>query len=289
MTRNGKIARLPKAIRDELNQRLEDGQLGVRLVDWLNMLPEVQTVLTEQFDGRAINEVNLSEWKAGGYLDWQARREMLADTQELIEEAQDLKAGTNGPLAEQLGAIVAGRYAQLLNRWNGVVDEAFTKQLKGLRMLCQDVAVLRRGELAVGDQALRAERLALDKKQFDNAMRCTEAKALEYCLDESKEFPEVADTFRQGFALLKEYKEGKKKNGDYLAKKQAERAAEWERRNKEFAEQQRLEDEARERERQEQQAKIDARKARWMAAHPGQDPQAGKWWAWRPEEETRQE
>ena len=106
MTRNGKIARLPKAIRDQLNRRLEDGQPGVRVVEWLNTLPEVHTVLTEQFDGRAINEVNLSEWKAGGFLDWQARQEMLAHTQELVEEA-------------------------------------FTKQLKGLRMLCQDVAVLR--------------------------------------------------------------------------------------------------------------------------------------------------
>src|SRR5882724_3232194 len=125
MTRNGKIARLPKAIRDQLNKNLEDGMPGVRVVDWLNTLPEVQTVLTEQFDGRAINEVNLSDWKAGGYLDWQARREMLADAQELSEEAQDLKAGTSGPLAEHLSAIVAGRYAQLLNRWNGEVDEGF--------------------------------------------------------------------------------------------------------------------------------------------------------------------
>ena len=32
MTRNGKIARLPRALRDELNRRLQDGQPGVRLV-----------------------------------------------------------------------------------------------------------------------------------------------------------------------------------------------------------------------------------------------------------------
>jgi hypothetical protein len=36
MTRNGKIARLPKAIRDQLNKNLEDGMPGCRLVDWLN-------------------------------------------------------------------------------------------------------------------------------------------------------------------------------------------------------------------------------------------------------------
>jgi hypothetical protein len=32
MTRNGKIARLPQAVRDELNQRLQDGRKGVELI-----------------------------------------------------------------------------------------------------------------------------------------------------------------------------------------------------------------------------------------------------------------
>ena len=45
ITRNGKIARLPRAIRDELNCRLADGEIGGRLVDWLNGLPEVQKIL----------------------------------------------------------------------------------------------------------------------------------------------------------------------------------------------------------------------------------------------------
>src|ERR1700735_2174125 len=73
MTRTGKIARLPREIRDQLNQRLNDGQSGRRLVTWLNSLPEVQQVLAANFDGRPLTEQNLSEWKAGGYLDWLAR------------------------------------------------------------------------------------------------------------------------------------------------------------------------------------------------------------------------
>ena len=32
MTRNGKIARLPRLIRDELNRRLRDGELGKDVV-----------------------------------------------------------------------------------------------------------------------------------------------------------------------------------------------------------------------------------------------------------------
>ena len=34
MTRNGKIARLPRDIRNQLNQRIADGEPGVRLVEW---------------------------------------------------------------------------------------------------------------------------------------------------------------------------------------------------------------------------------------------------------------
>ena len=41
MTRNGKIARLPRQVRDQLNRRLRDGQKGNQLAAWLNSLPKV--------------------------------------------------------------------------------------------------------------------------------------------------------------------------------------------------------------------------------------------------------
>ena len=43
MTGNGKIARLPRAIRDELNRRMDDGQTGKELLPWLNGLPKSKT------------------------------------------------------------------------------------------------------------------------------------------------------------------------------------------------------------------------------------------------------
>ncbi len=42
MKRNGKIARLPRAIRDELNRRMDDGQTGQELLPWLNGLPQAK-------------------------------------------------------------------------------------------------------------------------------------------------------------------------------------------------------------------------------------------------------
>ena len=40
-TRRGKIARLPLAVREELNTRLRDGEEGKQLVLWLNGLPAI--------------------------------------------------------------------------------------------------------------------------------------------------------------------------------------------------------------------------------------------------------
>ena len=84
MTRNGKIARLPKEIREQLNQRLDDGKQGKDLVSWLNSLPEVQSVLATLFGGQAINKHNLSQWRKGGYREWLAKQEWLEVKKQLL-------------------------------------------------------------------------------------------------------------------------------------------------------------------------------------------------------------
>jgi hypothetical protein len=43
--RNGKIARLPRPVREELNERLERSAESPGLLQWLNGLPEVKTLL----------------------------------------------------------------------------------------------------------------------------------------------------------------------------------------------------------------------------------------------------
>jgi hypothetical protein len=70
MTRKGKIARLPEELCNEVNRRIYDGEPGVDIVAWLNVLPEVQAVLRAFFGGRPVNPVNLTKWKAGGYCQW---------------------------------------------------------------------------------------------------------------------------------------------------------------------------------------------------------------------------
>src|SRR5580698_5545288 len=102
ITRNGKIARLPKAIRDELNRRLSDGEPGNQLVSWLNSLPEVQKVAAAEFGGRAVREQNLSEWKQGGYADWLRQQEALELVCSLSADGEELQTAAVEPLTEKL-------------------------------------------------------------------------------------------------------------------------------------------------------------------------------------------
>jgi hypothetical protein len=107
MTRTGKIARLPQTVRQQLNLRLADGEPGRQLVAWLNGLPEVKAVLERDFGGRPVTEQNLSEWKQGGFVDWQRHQETLDSMRLAAEQAQELTAeGGVTPLSDVLSASV---------------------------------------------------------------------------------------------------------------------------------------------------------------------------------------
>ena len=112
MARTGKIARLPFTVRNLLNEKLRDGEQGTKLVAWLNGLPTVLKVLAAEFEGRPINEQNLTEWRQGGYEDWLRHQETRRWVAELAEQAAQLEeeAGDfsvadwlSAPLAVELG------------------------------------------------------------------------------------------------------------------------------------------------------------------------------------------
>jgi len=116
MKRTGKIARLPHQLRDQLNQRLHNGEPGVELIKWLNSLPEVQAILAEHFNGVPISPQNLSEWNNGGFLDWLAIQDLLESAREFAADAAQLPGFTDGHLADCLAHTITARYAVLLNK-----------------------------------------------------------------------------------------------------------------------------------------------------------------------------
>jgi len=108
MTRIGKIARLPHAIRHKLNQRLHDGEPNKGLVAWLNSMPEVAEVLKSEFGGRLVTEQNLSEWKQGGYGDWLKHEESCALVSQLTARAIDLDETADGAeISDRLATVLA--------------------------------------------------------------------------------------------------------------------------------------------------------------------------------------
>jgi hypothetical protein len=106
VARKGKIARLPRKVRDALNQRLDDGQPGSQVLPWLNAMPEVQAVMDQHFNGAAINDQNLSDWRLGGFRDWQKANEESATVKQLCELSSTLVSGGRDP--HEAANIIAG-------------------------------------------------------------------------------------------------------------------------------------------------------------------------------------
>lgn len=167
MTRTGKIARLPFEIREELNRRLNDNEPGGQLLSWLNQVPVVQTVLARDFGGSAITKQNLYEWRIGGFVAWQARRETLAQARELMSEAAELTVATEGKLTDHLATVAAARYASAMVGWNGEVTEELRRKLRALRGLCQDIVELRRGDHSGARLKMEQERLEREREKSE--------------------------------------------------------------------------------------------------------------------------
>jgi hypothetical protein len=91
ITRISKIARLPAEIREQLNLRLHNGELGRTILKWLNHLPETKEILADLFAGKTITHQNLSEWRHAGYQDWLQHQQRLEWFDRLTEQETELE------------------------------------------------------------------------------------------------------------------------------------------------------------------------------------------------------
>ena len=158
-TRIGKIARLPKEVREELNRRLQDGEPGDTLLDWLNGRPKVRKILTAQFGGRPISKQNLSEWKQGGYRDWERAEEHRLRVDRFTEEAARLAGSDEGPsLSERLSTVLLAELAATLDELR---QESLppAERLRYVRQVFHEVALSRREDC-------RADKSRIDKERW---------------------------------------------------------------------------------------------------------------------------
>jgi hypothetical protein len=150
-----------KLHRDELGRRIEDGEPGADIVQWLNGIPAVQEILQEQFGGRAITEKNLSDWRNSGHAEWLRQEQALEVAARLTERSDGLAETAGGKsLSDRFACVLAAELASLAME----LLEKETDLEKRWERLCQVHQQLSR--LRHDDH--RAEQMALKREQWEH-------------------------------------------------------------------------------------------------------------------------
>ena len=166
-TRIGKIARLPNEIREQLNRRLQDGEEGHKLLDWLNALPQAQKMLSAKFGGRPISKQNLSEWRQGGYRDWVRAEEDRLRVDRLTEQAAQLAVPDGeSPLSERLAAVLLVQLAGVLEE---LQDDSLppAERWQLLRQMLREVAQARREDNRAAKLRIEQDRWEWERERMD--------------------------------------------------------------------------------------------------------------------------
>ena len=158
MTRNGKIARLSFELREELNERILNGEPGNILLEWLNDQDEVFEMLEEHFAGVPISDQNLSEWKAGGYQAWLANREARETVLMLARQSGDLgEASEEANMGQCLANLLMVEFIKLA-RVLVQKEEDPQKRWKQLREVNRELCRLRKTNMRQEQLGIRRQR-----------------------------------------------------------------------------------------------------------------------------------
>jgi len=167
-TRNGKIARLPFEIREELNHRLLENEPAKTILTWINADSTVRHFMEVLFEGRPITEQNISEWRQGGYEEWLTYHSYLGNVSDLSENAA--RVALTGINAEHLLLILTAAFADLLHKQDTTDEIAFNRRLIVLQHLTKTALTMRRSEQKDARLQLDRERLEiLREKHHDKS------------------------------------------------------------------------------------------------------------------------
>jgi hypothetical protein len=194
--RNGKIARLPRPVRHQLNERLERSEPGPQLLKWLNALPEVKKVVQNDFAGVPISKQNLSQWRQGGFQEWLARRDLCEDARDVRQLSEEMEdEDSQYVLADDVAQVLAARFGSLIANWNGEVDEKFEARSRVLNRLCRSVVQLQRGMHRSRHEAFEMTRKLEEREKADEEV--LKKKLVKPCYDMLR-LPVMAKMFGGG-------------------------------------------------------------------------------------------
>lgn len=113
--RNGKIARLPKKLRDVVNGQIRDGWTAAKII-----------AVLEEHEVTGVTEQNITNWRQGGYQDWLENEQRIADMQRNQEFAVKLVEEVGpGKTHEAASMLAASQLYEVLSQF----DTKFLKTL----------------------------------------------------------------------------------------------------------------------------------------------------------------
>ena len=191
MNRTSKITRLPETLREELNQRLRNGEPANNLLLWLNKLPEVIALVEEHYGGNLISPQNLSDWNLGGYREWLTRQEMRESSKDFATEAPHLTAAAGGSLLNPLTTAVLARYGALLAKMplDAEIPKHLQSHLDNVLRIHQALIQERRNDLVAQKTAI----LAAEQERKNQKADAPEEADDEYEEEEEEEVEDEAD------------------------------------------------------------------------------------------------
>lgn len=169
MARTGKIACLPRTIREELNQRLHDGQTGAQILPWLNAAATTHLASHPRWGSdTTINDNALSNWRNGGYVDWCRDLAKLDVIERKVDLAARIAAISGGDIFSASGQVAAGDLLELFDSDGTVTGGADDgAEVQGPDKIGLALAVAKLLDASAKKQAagVMVEKLGLDREK----------------------------------------------------------------------------------------------------------------------------
>jgi len=169
--RNGKIAKLSKELRDLINHMLSEGDTSAIIIE----------KLAER--GVSLNHQNVSNWRHGGYQDWVAEQEWLAQINAERETAADLLAsGDETSFHQAVLQLALTQIFQTLRREQLRSDPSnYTRLLNALSRIAREALVTKKyRDAAAREKAAELARLDLNREFSDREHEILARRADEF-------------------------------------------------------------------------------------------------------------
>lgn len=156
-----KVSRLPRLIRECINEMLRDGKEGGEVLDWLNAQPEVTEKITPQ---------NLSVWRNSGYKDWLGYQKEVETLQRNAEFSLKIAEAGGANVASGAAAIMAGKLLPIIQTV-GAIDIEEEGGLEKLQAVVGAVTSLQRTAATDRRVSLAENTIKQRERQLDQRER----------------------------------------------------------------------------------------------------------------------